>query len=252
MTSESEHPPGTVLIPIVRAFAYVEFMMSVLALDVPKDTEVWAIRSMDVTATLNEGIRNMEGEWIWFQADDHHFPPNTLMRLLDHNVDVVVPLMNRKSPPFDLVAYKEEVTVVGRDGREYPGYKKFDIDELPGEGLFPVYAAGTGSMLVRKHVLDAVGDPWFHNPQQTVINDDLEFCRKLRDAGFQILVDPTTSVGHVSHFTSYYAYEPVHRKWGLSFDFGGPGTNRVWLTKDAIQSFEASRQEVPDDGPDVA
>lgn len=237
----SKHPPGTVLVPIVRAFAYVEFMMSVLALRVPDDTEVVAVRSMDVTATLNDGIRNIHGDWIWFQADDHHFPPDTLMRLLERDVDVVVPVMNRKSPPFDLVVYKSETVLEGRDGREYPAYEKYSIDEIPGEGLFPVYAAGSGSMLVRKHVLDDIGDPWFHNPQQTVINDDLEFCRKLREAGYTIYADAEVSVGHVSQFTSYYSFQRASNKWGVTFDYGGPGTNRVWLTKEAIDSFDASR-----------
>lgn len=238
-----EHPPGTIIVPIVRSMVYAEFAISILGVDAPEDTQTWVVRSMDVTSTLNDAIRNLHGEWIWLQADDHHFPTDTLMRLLDRDVDVIVPLMNRKSPPFDLVIYKGEEMIVGPDGREYPAYTKYTMDEIPGEGIFPVYAAGSGSMLIRKHVLDAIGDPWFHNPLGTVINDDLEFCRKVREAGFSIHADADVSVGHLSNFTSYYIYERNAGKWGIQFDFGGPGSNRIWLTEEAVNSFDASRRE---------
>jgi hypothetical protein len=245
----SDHPPGTVIVPCSDLARYHAFTVSMLALDLPEDSHVLVVRSMDVTSTLNSCIREMVGEWVWLQADDHHFPPDSLTRLLDRDVDVVVPMMNRKAPPFDLVAYKSETTTIGQDGREYPAYEKFDIDEIPATGLMEIYAAGSGSMLVRKHVLDAIGDPWFHNPQGTVINDDLEFCRKIRDAGYTIWMDTEVSVGHIGHFTSYYSHH--NGRWGITMDFGGPGTNRVWLTKEAINTFDASRRKADEDGTAV-
>jgi GT2 family glycosyltransferase len=201
------------------------------------------VRSMDVTASLNSMIRDMSGEWMWFQADDHNFASSTLTRLLDREVDVVVPLMCKKSPPFGMVIYSDEI-VQTVHGREYPGYNEIGVEDIPPKGLLEVHAAGSGSMLVRKHVLDAVGDPWFESSQGQITNDDLEFCRKIREAGFKIYVDTEVMVGHIGQFTVY----PLHRNghWGLTFDFGGVGRNRIWLSKEAISSFDAGKMD-PDD-----
>ena len=42
-------------------------------------------------------------------------------------------------------------------------------------------------MLVKRHVLEAIGEPYFETFGKQ--NEDLEFCRKIRNAGFKIHVD---------------------------------------------------------------
>jgi hypothetical protein len=43
--------------------------------------------------------------WLWFMDDDHVFAPSTLMRLLRHNVDIVVPLVVSRHPPCEPLVF---------------------------------------------------------------------------------------------------------------------------------------------------
>jgi len=150
-----------------------------------------AARGLSVCRNLNTIIRDMQGDWVWFQADDHVFAPGLLGQLLEHDLDVVVPLVVRRQPPFSLVIFKDQ----NAEGE----YRPFAYDEIP-EEPFEVYAAGTGGMLVRRHVLDAIGDPWFTTRGDDIQNEDLEFCRRVRDAGYAIHCDPHAEMGHMGSF----------------------------------------------------
>jgi hypothetical protein len=224
----TEHPPGTIIIPCGDQGRWSVFTFALNDLSRPPDTATWGVRTMDVSAGLNAGIRELVGEWAWIMGDDHVFAPDTLMKLLDLDVDVVVPLCAKRNPPFDLVLFSEEGSVM-QDGREYPQYTFLSWEDVPEEGLFEVHAAGSAGMLVRKHVLDTVGDPWFESSSGAMINDDLEFCRKIREAGFIIHATADVWIGHISGYT----VTPQLRDgtWGVHLDLrGGSGEdNGIWL-----------------------
>ena len=86
--------------------------------------------------------------------DDHVFPPDVTIALLDKNVDVVVPLYAQRQPPFNPCIYKSE----NEDG-SYNGYGWVDLEGL--DGLLPIASAGAGGLLVRRRVLEAIPEPWF-------------------------------------------------------------------------------------------
>jgi hypothetical protein len=86
-------------------------------------------------------------------------------------------------------------------------------------------------MLVRRNVLEAVGWPkdkpweerlWFEYEQGQRLNEDLVFCRKIREAGFKIWCDVETQIGHRGMFTAWPHYS--ENKWGLGLNMG-PSTN---------------------------
>ena len=59
-------------------------------------------------------------------------------------------------------------------------------------------------MLIKRRVLEAIDDPWFEPSQDAVgLNEDLNLCRKIREAGFTLWCDPTALLGHISHYTVY-------------------------------------------------
>jgi hypothetical protein len=192
-----------------------------------EDHSLAVVKGMDVTTNLNTIIRDLfEGEWLWILGDDHTFDPLLLTRLLARDLDVVVPLVTKKSPPFNLVCFKGEEMVI-KNGIEYPLYTHVTPADLPDGGLMKVHAVGSAGILVRRHVLDAIGDPWFESSTGTVINDDLEFCRKIREAGYDIWVDCDEQMGHIGSLTVY----PSRRDgaWGMYLDFGGKGENRIFM-----------------------
>ncbi len=58
---------------------------------------------------------------------------------------------------------------------------------------------GTGIMLVMKKVLKLVDDPWFtivDKPSLEVMPEDFEFCRKAKEKGVKIALDPRFSTNH--------------------------------------------------------
>lgn len=210
------HPPGTIALPVGELARFSAFTYSAACLQYPPGTTIAMMQSLSIPRNLNEIIRDSlarpDDEWVWLQADDHVFEPDLLTRLLDRELDVVVPLIVRRRPPFAPVLFKAET--------ENHEYEPFAYDELPEEGLLEVYAAGTGGMLVRRHVLEAIGDPWFEFQRGEILNEDVEFCRKIRDAGFKIHADLSCRMGHAGLFIVWPRYQDG---WGINFQMGeGP------------------------------
>lgn len=192
------HPPGTIVLPnAVGIVRYVQFAASMFQLEQPEGTTISIHRSASVAENTNASIREMTGEWAWLIADDHVFPPDTLLRLLDRQVDIIVPVCCKRAPPYPLVLFHEHGT---REwgGREYPAWQALHHSELPEEGVFTVDAAGSAGMLIRRRVLDAIGEPWFENSPGAAGNEDVLFCKKAREHGFDIHVDSEVFIGHLS------------------------------------------------------
>lgn len=171
-----------------------------------------------IVENLNGGIRLMRDtdEWLWVVGDDHTFEPDTLMRLLEVDADIVAPLCARRHPPFGLVHYERQIL-------DTEFMRPVQYDEIQDEP-FEVFSTGS-LMLIRRHVLDAIGDPWFQTAP-AMQNEDVAFCHRVRELGFSIVVDPTTVIGHIGQVIVY----PQKRAgvWGLMLDFPGIGRNQVF------------------------
>jgi len=191
---------------------YPEFWLSLIGTQahLPKGTQLLINQGLSVVLNWNTICRKMTGDWLWMLGDDHLWPPEQLRNLLDWEVDVVVPLVWKRTPPFQLVIYSHQEA----DG----GYVPIAAPDLPGEGLVEVHAAGTAGMLIRKHVLDAIGDPWFETAGEQQ-NEDLELCRKIREAGFKVHADVGQWMGHLTR-TTLWPSRNTDGEWGLDLDFG--------------------------------
>lgn len=67
------------------------------------------------------------------------------------------------------------------------------------EGAFPVLHSGLGCALIRREVFEAMKYPWFtwlETKEGGYVGEDIEFCRKTRAAGFEILCDGDLHCGH--------------------------------------------------------
>jgi hypothetical protein len=168
----------------------------------PDDTRLIWTESSDIVGNCNTFCRNFRGGWLWIMGDDHVFDPDLLPRLLERNVDVVVPLCLKRTPPYDPVVY---------GGQNEKG--EFYVADLPDHGMTEVYAAGSAGMLIRRHVIEAIADPWFETGGGGM-NEDLTFCAKVRDAGFRIWCDTDCLIGHITKHTVW----PVRREGGWHAD----------------------------------
>ena len=204
----SGHPPGTVGIPAGETARYTSFTQSLASLRVPEGTQLAVAQGISVTRNLNEICSSVIGDWLWIVGDDHVFDDDVLMRLLARRLPIVVPLCYLRRPPA-LAAFRK---------RTAEGYVTMRADELPERGTVAVEAAGTAGMLIRREVLDAIESPTWRTSDEEQ-NEDLVFCGRVREAGFEIALDVEVAIGHITPVVLW----PVSRfnSRCLRVDFGG-------------------------------
>lgn len=191
---DSSHGPGTIGVPVGALGRYWQLYASLDMLHVPRGTEIIFAEGVNVAYNLNKIIREMHGDWLWVMGDDHRFRDDMLIKLLDRQVDVVVPVASRRGVPFQTVLYK----YASLDAKSYMTYSWNDLsNDYPGGGLAAIDAAGSAGMLIRKHVLGQVKDPWFEWYAERV-SEDVGFCLKARQAGFNIYADLDQTLPHIT------------------------------------------------------
>jgi hypothetical protein len=214
-------PGGTVGVIAQDTARFSMFAASVTSLQVPAGTRIDWVLGNDITEGCNRLIRGdgeqgvgIEGDWFWLLGDDHAFPPFTLMNLLAHDVDIVVPLCLTRQPPFEPVIFS------GWLDEDRSLRRRVRLDDHPDGGLVEIHSGGSAGMLVRRHVLEALEDPWFRKypVDGRYFAEDLYFCDLAREAGFKLYCDLDTKFGHI---TSSIVW-PQKLAEGWSFGFGFP------------------------------
>lgn len=201
---------GTVGI-IANSFGRVTvFSVCLSSLVSPLNTAIqWSIGS-DRIVGRNNLVRetlNYGSEWLFFLDDDHAFDRNILIRLLSHEKDIVASLYTQRVRPFAPIAYSKR----DDDGT----YAALDLTKYGKEDLVPVRAAGTGGMLIRSEVFRAMEDPWFEHGKAS---EDLLFCEKAKNAGFQVYCDLGARLGHADPVIIWPAYLDEEEQWGIGFN----------------------------------
>ena len=218
--SKDDFPPGAMIVPCHDLARWHQFTYDLMLLDVPDGTIPIMNRSSSIVQNMNMSVEMMldsDAQWAWIIGDDHGFKRDIVVQLLAHDVDVVVPLCVKRGPPFSLVIYDKEC---GRDDHDRPLYNTMQFPELPQDGkLFEVEAAGTAGMMVKRHVFEEIGSPWFRNWDDITINEDMVFCRRVKEAGFKIMVDPNLQISHIGMVKAFP--EQIDGTWGLSLDLQG-------------------------------
>jgi hypothetical protein len=171
---------------------YAIFYDSLLHLVSPPQTALVVARCAVISENRNgiaERALASGAEWILYLDDDQVLAPDTLMRLLKHDKDIVSALYVAREAPFVPHVYDEE------DER---GFCLPQLLAQGSSGLRQVLATGAGCMLVKAKVLRAMERPWWRLGQITSDGwgDDLNFCHRAREAGFEVWCDLDTAVGH--------------------------------------------------------
>lgn len=128
---------------------------------------------------------------ILFLDDDMVFPPDTLVRLLEHQEPIVSALyFFRDRPIVQPIAWTERKT------REWTEW--VPLTEYPDAGLLEVGGIGLGCLLVATDVLRATRVVDFGFETSGGMGEDLRFCLTAAKFGFRILVDCGLKIGHMS------------------------------------------------------
>lgn len=220
---DSLHPPGTIVVPVGALARYWQLYASLDALKVPKGTAMVTVEGVNVATNINKAIREkFTGEWLWVMGDDHSFRDDILLGLLDREVEIVVPVVSRRGVPFQTVFYKHAAL----DGSTFMTYSWDELSrDYPNGGLAVVDAAGSAGMLIRRHVLGEVGDPWFAWIGEK-ISEDVNFCLKARGKGFNVTADLDRTMTHITP-CELEPYRDRDGKWQVAVSVDG---RRVSLT----------------------
>lgn len=246
-------PPGTVAVVTSEIARFSSFHLDLQALLVPRGTIMAWSQGVNIAANLNRAVLQMAGEWFWIANDDHRFHPKALMVLLTHfqvlrpaePIDILVPAVSIRKPPFHPVVYVRSTTSPGRyaavDWRRYPSRGPFC--EVDGQ---PIVAGGAG-MLIRRSAIDAVGMPWFEEgrTREEALGEDLFFCEKALKAGIKVWADPSVTLGHTTPMTVWPVLTP-RGHWRVDLDVGEDITLRLSCTNHGIMPDEDEEPESPD------
>lgn len=224
---------GTVGIIAQDNNRYTMFNVCLTQLGHPPNTRIdWGI-STDIPGARNMLVRrSLEAgsEWILFIDDDQVFPSNLLLRLLSHEEMIVSALYLRRAGNHQPLAYSRR--------NEMGLYDPIDLTELPGDGLLPVYACGAGGLLIRSEVFAEIEEPWFEHGRVPNRDwnaaEDIIFCEKANEAGFQIFLDLGMPIGHMAPSAVWPSF--VDKEWCLGFSVAD-GT-RLYVPIEKATSYE--------------
>jgi GT2 family glycosyltransferase len=146
-----------------------------------------------------------------FLDADMVWPTDVLTSMLTHHDQGIVSgLYHLKAGDYAPVAMRDGFKADGSAVTQY--FHDRDYVETP-DALRPQQVVGMGCTLVPTAVFEAIGPrPWFayelDDEGWPRVSEDVPFCRKAREAGFAIWLDPSVKCGHV---TTQVITEKWHR-----------------------------------------
>jgi GT2 family glycosyltransferase len=198
-----------------------------VALEKPAGARVeWFAGGVNVATNRNVVAAHFTGDWLCMIDDDQVFAPDLLHRLLRHladdRVDIVVPLILRRNPPYApclLVTAPPKAVGARVVELQEPRSVRYVLKQLKltnQRGLQAVEAAGSGIMLVRRRVFERIPPPWFE--RRGGLGDDFHFCLKARAADCGVYCDVGTTAGHVAPM-AVWPTRQANGRWGTSFSY---------------------------------
>ena len=168
---------------------------------------IYHVRTKCLGVSLDRGVDQkpfdgkVDYDYIMWIDSDMVFQPEQFFKLIEHDKDVV-------SGMYKMSDNKNYATVenMDEDFFEQWCYYQFlqdnDIKKKNGK-LFKADYTGMGWMLVKYGVIEKMKYPYFY-PRKTIhkagweefVWDDVEFCLRVREAGFDVWVDPNIIPGH--------------------------------------------------------
>lgn len=222
--------PVLVGIPTSEVGRFMLFTISLAGTQQPHGSRLHASASANVIENLNAIIKDMhpEEETLWILGDDHVWQHDCLEILLGEmdanpDIDIIVPLVAKRNPPWVLVIMEKLDGVLDEQG--YQMYRTIPFNEVPVEpATWEIDAAGSAGMLIRREVLEAVGEPWFSSTpdvegRTVVMNEDVAFCTRAKSLGFRVFATNKATMGHLGIFNVRPMQRHEDGPWGCLTEF---------------------------------
>lgn len=184
-------------------------------LDYPPNSTILPSHNASPAAARNKLIQTAIDEQfdkIVLIDDDHKFKPDTLKRLLAHDLDIVTALYVQRAWPhkplvFDLVTPENEAL--------------YSYLEDPPK-LREVQNAGMGFCVFNVSVFSKMEKPWFRLGELKGAEDqwcdDIGFFIRAKQAGFKIFVDETVTIGHLGTMVVTPIWDEKLGKWYIGYN----------------------------------
>lgn len=153
--------------------------------------------------TLIDKFLKNPSDYLFFVDSDMIIPQDAIERLMSHDKDMVSGIYFGRSQAGETHAMASI-----KENNEYRRISSFP------KGLIDVDSVGLGCCLIKKQTIEKISElhknkPLFRNKffsRNEFVGEDFYFCELLKDAGFNIFVDPSVQCGHIGGIidTKYY------------------------------------------------
>lgn len=171
-----------------------DFLPYFLGLDKPTNSLITTVHGQSPASSRNliiqQGLDN-NCTHIFFMDDDMAIPPDTIIRLLAHDKDVVTGLYLMRNYPHFAVAFDEAFD---------NGFNKHLYLTGEKEGLQKITNCGLGCVLIKIEVFKKLTKPWVRLGEIIPDGwcDDVGFFNRVREAGFELYCDFDARIGHMT------------------------------------------------------
>ena len=143
---------------------------------------------------INTALKS-EADWMLWLDSDMVFNPSLLEDMFRtarvEKADMVTGVYFRRVEPYTPTLFSK----LEMDPPEWE-----NVDEIP-DKPFKVAGCGFGAVLLNMGVVWDVCTKFGNNPFQPLasMGEDLAFCWRARQCGYEIIADPTLTLGHMGH-----------------------------------------------------
>ena len=181
-------------IPTASALLHRKFVQSLMSLQYPPnvDVDINICEGFQLPFARNRIVQNAlekNCEYLFFVDVDMVFLPDTLIRLLKHDLDIVNALAFRRITPHYPCIFNWNETEKSYTTVSYS------------TGLLEVDATGMPAILIKTNVFRKMKETWPKQPwyyyRDNLFSSDLTFCENARKLGFKIMIDTDLKIGHI-------------------------------------------------------
>jgi len=182
-------------VPLIQNTVPVEFFESFVSMRKPNNHVFFrsgGYQGLDVIRNnLVDAARKYGCTHLLFLDIDHRHNPDTITKLLSHNLPIVSGLSFMRVEPYSVCAFNGMIN----------NYKS--IENIPENELIEVDSVGSACLLVNMEVFDKIKKPYFSfmkNPDPNIqfdIGEDVYFCNLVKQAGYKIFIDTSCTNKHL-------------------------------------------------------
>ena len=130
---------------------------------------------------------------LWIDSD-HAFNPDLACQLARHDKDAVSALYFARGEKPLPIAYVKPEKPKSVDLEDKDAYKHSQILEVP-PVLMEIDAVGFGALLMKRDLFVKIPEPWFTIDWKA--GEDVAFCVKAKEYGYQFFLDGRYILGHI-------------------------------------------------------